>query len=129
MAGCSGSAPQQVPFDGSFPETPFATLSSASGALSVEMRSWPQPPAQGLIDAEFTVTQADGGTPVDGLSVSIRPWMPAMNHGPIRPTVVAEDGGRYLITNLDLYMAGEWQLQTTFSGPIDDHVEPEFEVP
>jgi hypothetical protein len=127
--GCSSSAPPEAPFDGGFPPTPFMTLPSTSGALSVQLRSWPQPPSQGLIVAELTVTQADGGVPVDGLSVSIRPWMPAMNHGPIRPTVTDEDGGRYLVTNLDIYMAGEWELQTSFSGPIEDHVTPEFEVP
>jgi hypothetical protein len=129
-AGCSSSAAMpEVPFDGSFPEAPYLTLPSTSAALSVQLRTWPQPPAQGLGNAEYTVTQADGGAPVDGLSVSIRPWMPAMEHGPIRPTVTGEDAGRYLITNLDLYMAGEWQLQTSFSGPIEDHVTPEFEVP
>jgi hypothetical protein len=128
-AGCSASAAPEAPFDGGFPAAPFLTLPSQSGALSVELRSWPQPPTLGLINAELTVTQADGGAPVDGLSVAIRPWMPAMDHGAIRPTIVAEDGGRYAISNLDIYMQGEWQLQTTFSGATEDYVAPEFEVP
>jgi len=127
--GCSASAAPEAPFDGGFPAAPYLTLPSSSGALSVELRSWPQPPTLGLIHAELTVTQADGGAPVDGLTVAIRPWMPAMDHGPIRPTIVAEDGGRYAVSNLDIYMPGEWQLQTTFSGPIEDYVAPEFQVP
>jgi hypothetical protein len=126
-AGCSASS--DVESDGGFPASPYMTLTSTSGALSVAMRSSPQPPPRGIIEVELTVTQRDGGAPVDGLTVSIDPWMPAMNHGAVAPTVTAQDGGKYLVTDLDLFMAGLWQLKTTFSGPVADHVAPEFEVP
>jgi hypothetical protein len=129
-AGCSSSGDGAAgPWDGGFPAAPYMTLESTSGGLSVELRTWPQPPTEGLINAQMTVVQADGGVPVDGLSVSIRPWMPAMNHGAVRPTVTPADGGAYVITNLDLFMGGEWQLQTSFSGPVEAYVAPEFEVP
>jgi hypothetical protein len=129
-AGCSSSAPlEELPPDGGFLATPFMTLKSAKGDLSVELRSWPQPPAQGINSGELTVTQVDGGAPVDGLTVSIQPWMPAMDHGGTYPTVTAADGGRYVITNLDLYMPGLWQLRTNLVGPTQDNVAPEFEVP
>jgi hypothetical protein len=43
--------------------------------------------------------------------------------------VTPEGGGKYLLTEIDLFMAGLWQLKTTISGPVSDYVAPEFEVP
>jgi YtkA-like len=123
--GCSsGSGPKA-----DFSKTPFSTVMTDSGALRVEVRTSPQPPTQGGIDAELTVTDAVTGAPRDGLTLQIRPWMPAMNHGAIMATITPEGGGKYLVSEIDLYMAGLWELKTTISGPVSDYVAPRFEVP
>lgn len=106
------------PDPSSFPTDPAQTVPSGSGVLALAVRTSPQPPVLGLDDAQFTITRADDGSPVDGLTITVTPWMPAMNHGTsIVPTVTAQGGGRYLVTNLDLYMEGYWQLRTSIAGP------------
>jgi hypothetical protein len=130
-AGCSSASAPEGPWDGGFSGTPYVTTATTSGALAVQVRSWPDPPQQGFVYVEMTVTDADGGAPVEGLQLSVRPWMPAMNHGvSAHPVVTEEDGGggKYLVTNLDLFMSGEWDLQTTFSGPIGGYAAPALEV-
>jgi hypothetical protein len=54
--------------------------------------------------------------------------MPAMNHGAIAPTIEAQGDGTYLVTDLDIYMAGHWELRTSVSGPATDHVTPSFDI-
>jgi hypothetical protein len=126
LAGCSG--PESA-VAGSFSAAPLTTLTSSSGALSVEIRTSPQPPVRGIIDAELTVTRVADGSPVDGLAVAVSPWMPAMNHGASTPTITPEGGGKYLVTELDLFMAGFWELRTTLSGDAgSEAVTPSFDV-
>jgi len=59
------------------------------------------------------------GAPVDGLDVSVKPFMPDHNHGSsIVPTVtpVGSDG-RYDVTLLNLFMPGLWQVIFTVQSP------------
>jgi hypothetical protein len=124
VACSSGTGPKA-----DFPAHPLSATMTQAGKLSVEVRTSPQPPTQGGIDAEYTITDAATGAPRDGLTLKIRPWMPAFNHGAIMATVTPEGGGKYLLTEIDLFMAGLWELQTTISGPVSDYVAPQFEVP
>jgi hypothetical protein len=94
------------------------------------VRTSPQPPPHGTIAVQLSVTQVADGTPVDGLTLHVRPWMPAHDHGTsIVPTVKPGGKGEYLLTNVDLFMPGYWELQTNFSGPATDYVAPAFNVP
>jgi hypothetical protein len=124
-AACSGGA---APAAG-FPAEPYTTTTSDSGALVVDVRTSPQPPARGSNSVELTVKQASDGTPVDGLSVAIQVWMPAMNHGSADPTIAPDGSGKYLVTNVYLYMPGTWQLRTTLTGTTTDHATPSLDVP
>jgi hypothetical protein len=95
-----------------FPAAALATVSSAD--LSVALRTGPeQPPVRGGVDAELTLTDASGA-PEDGLTLSVTPWMPEMGHGAsVVPAVAAEGDGKYLVTNLDLFMPGTWELRVS----------------
>jgi hypothetical protein len=124
VACSSGTGPKA-----DFPATPLSTTMTQSGKLRVEVRTSPQPPTQGGIDAEYIITDAASGEPRDGLTLQIRPWMPAFGHGAILATVTPEGGGKYLLTEINLFMAGLWELKTTISGPVSDYVAPQFEVP
>jgi hypothetical protein len=126
-AACAGCSSGTGPSAG-FPASPFSTVMTDSGTLRVEVRTSPQPPSRGGIDAELTITDATTGAPRDGLTLQIRPWMPAMNHGAIMATITPQGHGKYLVTEVDLYMAGLWELRTTISGPVSDHVAPQFEI-
>jgi hypothetical protein len=124
-AACSAGAPPA----GGFPVEPYTTTTSDSGALGVEVRTSPQPPSRGTNSVELTVTRGSDGSPVPGLSLGVRTWMPAMNHGSSEPTVTEEGEGKYLVTEVYLYMPGTWELQTTFSGPVSDHATASLPVP
>src|SRR5580704_11432385 len=92
LAGCSsGTGPSAT-----FPSQPFSTMTSDSGALTIEVRTSPQPPTRGTVDAEFTITTTATGEPRDGLTLAIDPWMPVMNHGAIAAHVTQEGQGKYL---------------------------------
>jgi hypothetical protein len=34
-----------------------------------------------------------------------------------------------VISDVELFMPGQWELRTTFSGPAQDSVTPSFEIP
>lgn len=123
--GCSSGS---IDGDVGFPDEPYATIASAAGQLSIEVRTSPtQPPERGRASVEYVV-RADGD-PVDGLDLDVLTWMPSMGHGAsITPTVTPRGEGRYEITSVDLYMAGRWELRTTFSGPMTDEATVAFDV-
>jgi hypothetical protein len=128
IVACSSGAPQD---NGAFPQAPLTTVTGDSSKLRVEMRSAPdQPLTAGLGSIELRVTDAETGAPVEGLDVTLTPWMPAMGHGTsVVPQLVSADKGRYVFDNVSLFMPGEWQLRTHFAGAVADSVEPVFSVP
>ncbi len=127
-AGCGSEAPSASGV--SFPADPIATVTSEGGGLRLAVRTSPsQPPPRGTCAVELTVTNVDG-SPADGLSLDVVPWMPAHGHGAsVRPSTAAKGNGTYLVTNVVFFMPGEWELRTTFTGSITDHAAPVVEVP
>ena len=126
LAGCSSGT---GPDPNGFPAQPYLTVMSDSKALRIEVRSSPQPPTRGNVDVEFVVTDVASGKPQDGLELQIKPWMPAFDHGAIPPSITPEGSGKYLVTEVNLFMAGHWELRTTFSGAVIDHATPAFDIP
>jgi hypothetical protein len=130
FCACGGGA--STPSDAgppAFTAPPFESATSVSGALTVAVQSDPSPPARGQNALRFTITGTDGGA-MNGLSLSVQPWMPEMGHGSsVAPVVTPEDGGIYDITNVYLAMPGTWEMRTTVDGPQSDHVTPSFQVP
>jgi hypothetical protein len=118
LVACSAANPTPA---GAFPADAYTTTPSDSGALVIAARTSPQPPARGTNDVQLTLTRASDGTPVDGVSLDVQPWMPAMGHGSSTPTVTAQGGGVYLVTEVYFYMPGAWELRTSISGPTTDH--------
>lgn len=112
-----------------FPVEALATLQSQSGALTLELRTWPdQPLARGMASVEYRLTWEDGA-PADGLVLSVVPWMPEMGHGAsIKPSVEAGGSGRYVVSDVQLFMPGKWELRTTL-GPSADRATPSFQIP
>lgn len=125
-AGCSSD-----PAGGAaFPAAPLLTSTSQRGALEIAVRTSPdQPPSRGLLSVEYRI-HAPGGAPLDGLDLAVVPYMPAMGHGAsTKPTVTAEGAGRYVITNVELFMPGAWELRTQITGSVEDSAAPSFEIP
>ena len=128
--GGEGASDATSGADVTFPTDPYETATSDSGGLRFSIRTAPsQPPAPGASTIELLITDA-AGAPRDGLVLDIVPWMPAMGHGTsVRPTVTPKSGGTYVVTNVNLFMPGEWELRTSVSGPLTDHVAPRLTVP
>jgi hypothetical protein len=111
----------------SFPAAPLASVTSSTGKMLVEVRASPQPPQTGSSHVQLKVRNASTGAPVEGLAISVTPWMPAMGHGgSVTPTVTEMEPGVYVVTNLSFFMPGRWELRSTLSPT--EHVEPAFDV-
>ncbi len=128
LVACSASS--VPPEESVFPSAPYAAILSESKLLGIEVRTVPeQPPRRGTISAEFTITNAADGTPRDGLIVEVVPWMAAHAHGAsVKPTVTSKGQGRYLVSNINLFMPGHWEIRSTFSGDIADRAAPFFDI-
>ena len=125
--GCGSAA---TPADSAaFTATAYTTVTSESGNLKVELRtSSDQPPPRGTVPIELSVTDSSGAR-VDDLTVTVVPFMPAMGHGAsVKPTVEAKGGGRYLLSNVTLFMPGRWEIRTSFTGKATDHATPTLDV-
>ena len=112
---------------GDFPADALATATSAGG-LHVEVRSSPQPPPRGTCTMQVTLSGASG--PTDGVDIALVPWMDAMGHGTsIKPSVSAVGGGKYVVSNVSLFMPGTWSLRFAFSGAVNDEATVPVDVP
>ncbi|HKQ68902.1 MAG TPA: FixH family protein [Polyangiaceae bacterium] len=126
LLGC-GDAP--APQAG-FPASAAAIVTTDGGQLVVEMRTGPQQPPERGVASVLLVVKNTRGEPVDGLTVVAQPWMPAMGHGaPVEPSGHAEGNGRYALENVSFFMPGQWELRTSFAGPVTDSVTFGFEIP
>jgi hypothetical protein len=101
---------------------------SISGNYKVVVLAHTSTLTRGNYDLEYIISSVSDGTPVEGASMTIVPWMPAMGHGtPIVPTITALGSGVYSLEDIDLFMAGLWQLRTTTTDP-SDQVEPSLQI-
>jgi YtkA-like len=114
-----------------FPVQSLMSVTSSGAKLRIDVRTAPeQPPSRGVQAVQLVITDAASGAPATGLSLSVLPWMPAMAHGsPLVPTVTEDPGGVYVVEDVDFFMAGTWELRTTFSGSLVDYAAPSFQIP
>ncbi|MCB9673933.1 MAG: FixH family protein [Alphaproteobacteria bacterium] len=94
---------------------PGMEIRTTQGNFYLELVSaTPDPPDEGVNDWLVKVT-TESGSPVNGGTVTITPWMPAHGHGISPPdysgTPTAGDG-EYAIPAFDLIMPGVWEFQT-----------------
>jgi hypothetical protein len=115
LNACGGSAPPEAPL--SFVDTPLEIVDTASGQLKVALRSSPQPPVKGENGVQVVVTDQTGA-PVDGLALTMVPWMPAHGHGTsVQPVITPGDQvGVFVANPIFLYMTGQWELRIALDG-------------
>jgi YtkA-like len=81
----------------------------------------PSPVVRGNLTLDLLITDATNGAALDGVIITLVPWMPSMGHGAsVTPQVSAAGNGHYTVTNLVLVMPGTWQLRTELSGTVTD---------
>ena len=127
-AACSSVAPPpEVP--DSFPVAPLVALDSDAGGLHIELRAAPDPLVRGQNVVEISVHDSSG-LPVDGLTLSLLPWMPSHGHGTsVRPAITPTGEGVFIANPLYLFMAGQWELRMTFEGGIHDTATAIVDIP
>ena len=98
--------------------TGTATLSVATGQMTVTFASEPDPPKAGDNAFLVTVKQPDGTPITDGTvtAVFLMPAMPSMNMPPMESSAVLvhDAGGRYSGTG-ELSMGGTWNVTVSVS--------------
>ena len=133
LCGCAGSSPagdEGARADSVVDAGPVAVVMSDSEQLQIEVHTGPdQPPTRGVSVVELDISDAQSGDPVDGLALTVVPWMPAMGHGTsVKPQVEAMGDGVYLVSRVNMYMGGEWDLRTSISGTLVDHATLHFSI-
>jgi hypothetical protein len=113
-----------------FPADPYETVTSQQGTLSVSTWTSPnQPPIRGVIAVKLSVTNAASGDTEDGLTLSVNPIMPVMGHGSsVVPQVSAIGDGVFVTTDVNLFMAGRWNLDISFAGSVTDNATIPLDV-
>lgn len=86
----------------------------------------PEFPKKGMNDLTLELVDSSGA-PVDGATVTVRPYMPDHAHGTnVVPEVTPSGEGRYAVSKVYLMMAGLWQLtvsvQSSGGGPLKEAV-------
>lgn len=108
----------------------------ANGAVDFQMMSAdPAPPARGDNTWEIQLnTMSSGvvGSPLDGATINVTPFMPAHQHGtPVQVQVTpAGDPGQYTLSPVNLWMPGVWETTIDVSsGSTTDHAVYKFCIP
>ncbi len=106
--------------------TPGLAQTGKNGLIRTQLLNiFPTPPAKG--DNVWTLVVQDAeGKPLEGATVSVKPFMPDHGHGSsIVPHVTPDpaSGGKYSISSLNLFMPGLWQTTLTITaGTTTDSV-------
>jgi len=106
-----------------------SSFTTKDSKLNVHLTTAPdQPPSVGVDGVELLLTDPETGKPVDGEEITLTPFMPAMGHGTDTiPQCQAMGQGRYVCTDVNLFMPGEWQLRFQFSGAVTDSAAPNLD--
>ena len=127
LCACSSSGAElgDVPF----PERPLLVATSDAGRASLEVRTAPeQPPMRGISKVELILTDEQRQRLSD-VAIGVVTWMPAMGHGASHnPSVSSLGDGRYVLSDVELYMPGRWELRLDFSGSVDDQAVVSLDV-
>jgi hypothetical protein len=129
LSACGGTSTTGDLPPASFSGAEVEVVPTDSGQLSLGLRWSPLAPVRGENAAELTLTDATGA-PIDGLTVTVTPWMPAHAHGTsVQPETTTSAPGVFVVQPLYLFMSGEWELRTTVDGAIHDTVTATVEIP
>ena len=111
LSSCLATDPSATLPTPVFAQTPTSTTTTATRHLHMELRMFPDPPVRGNLTAQLHVVDHEGA-PVDGLELTVEPWMPTRGHGTsVAPEVTPVGDGRYEVSRLVLFMQGQWELR------------------
>lgn len=124
--GCSQAAKTG---DMTFQSAPLETVTSTSGALTAALYAPASGSLRGAEQFKLHIDDASGA-PKDELSLSVVPWMPSHAHGTsVVPVVVSSGHGDYVLSDMNLFMPGRWQLLVSVTGAMTDSFTLILDVP
>jgi hypothetical protein len=97
---------------------------TGDGTIEVVLvESTPAPPAKGNNTWHLRVLDS-AGTPLDGLTVQVTPFMPDHGHGTPVTTEVTElaEPGEYEVALVNLWMPGLWEVTVEVDDPAQAEV-------
>ena len=104
----------------------MAVVTSDSGKLVADVFA---SPTRGVNTMKLHVAD-DAGRPVDGLAMTVTPWMASHAHGTsVIPVVTAMGNGDYVVSELNLFMPGRWQIRVSVTTPSTDAFVSFLDVP
>jgi hypothetical protein len=121
--GCGDTdSSTEGPSTGEFPKDALVTVTSKQGKLRLATWTSPeQPPSRGTLRVRLLITDTTSGANVAGLKLAMSPEMPSMGHGtPVIPKIEDSGEGVYLASDVNLFMAGRWDLRVTIAGSVTD---------
>jgi hypothetical protein len=98
----------------------MSAATSETGTTVALAAADPTPPDVG--DNSWTLEISDGSGPVEGLDVTVVPWMPLHGHGltPADYAATDEGGGTYAVAPFDLVMPGLWEFRVRLGDGADE---------
>lgn len=95
-------------------------VASSADKFTVKLlQSQPGPPIKGANTWQIEIDETATGLPLDGLDISVLPWMPDHNHGSLAAVVVTpETTGQYQLDPMYLSMSGLWEIRFTIVGTM-----------
>jgi hypothetical protein len=101
------------------PYMPGYMRTSTSGAVTATLLSSdPAPPAQGNNTWMIALATASTGAPLDGVAMVVTGLMPDHGHPlGVPPTVTPAGGGQYAVDDIDMFMAGYWEITLALTLP------------
>jgi hypothetical protein len=124
LAGCSS----ETSSDGT--EGAAAIATSASGMLRINAKTVDgEAPVRGDNPFDIEILRVEDEIGIQGLQLTVTPWMPAMGHGTsVRSTVTEAGDGHYRADDVYLFMPGLWELRISIMGSIQDNAAPRFQI-
>jgi len=77
------------------------------------LESAPGPPVKGRNTWTIEIDELSTGAPLDGVALTVMPYMPDHQHGTTPVTVTPAGSGTYTLWPVNLYMSGVWQVRFT----------------
>lgn len=130
LAGCgpaAGASDAGLGGDGSFvtcatdpravPYQAGMSVMSDGGLLTVKLlSSTPGPPVKGYNTWVLEIAQTDTGVALEGLEVTVEPYMPDHEHSTTPVGVELAPPAAYRLYPVNLKMSGLWEVRMTISG-------------
>lgn len=129
LLGLFGCSQGPVSSGGDFQTTPMEMVTSDSGQLTGAVFLQQAQPLRGVNAMKLHITD-NAGHVLDGLTMSATPWMVSHAHGTsVVPIVTPMGNGDYVVSELNLFMPGRWQIRVSVSAPMTDALTPVLDVP